>query len=84
MADGSRLYVCGTNAHNPKDWVINVSRFLNLHHKKIVVVSWYSSALAFQSNAFLSGVFDNLISTLRHFRFFDPSHFIMANVSFQT
>ena len=25
MGDGSRLYVCGTNAHNPKDWVINVS-----------------------------------------------------------
>ncbi|XP_072392355.1 semaphorin-2A [Diabrotica undecimpunctata] len=23
MGDGSRLYVCGTNAHNPKDWVIN-------------------------------------------------------------
>lgn len=31
MGDGSRLYVCGTNAHNPKDWVINVSPFdLNL------------------------------------------------------
>lgn len=27
MGDGSRLYVCGTNAHNPKDWVINVSVF---------------------------------------------------------
>lgn len=25
MADGGRLYVCGTNAHNPKDWVIYVS-----------------------------------------------------------
>ncbi len=25
MGDGSRLYVCGTNAHNPKDLVINVS-----------------------------------------------------------
>ncbi|KAJ8915222.1 hypothetical protein NQ315_015445 [Exocentrus adspersus] len=23
MGDGSRLYICGTNAHNPKDWVIN-------------------------------------------------------------
>ncbi|ODM98388.1 Semaphorin-2A, partial [Orchesella cincta] len=23
VGDGSRLYVCGTNAHNPKDWVIN-------------------------------------------------------------
>jgi hypothetical protein len=22
---GRRLYVCGTNAHSPKDWVINVS-----------------------------------------------------------
>ncbi|XP_065352421.1 semaphorin-2A isoform X2 [Cloeon dipterum] len=22
MGDGSRLYVCGTHAHNPKDWVI--------------------------------------------------------------
>jgi Sema domain len=28
IGDGTRLYVCGTNAHNPKDWVINVS--LNL------------------------------------------------------
>lgn len=28
MGDGSRLYVCGTNAHNPKDWVINVSYFI--------------------------------------------------------
>lgn len=27
MGDGSRLYVCGTNAHNPKDWVINVSNY---------------------------------------------------------
>jgi hypothetical protein len=25
MGDGSRLYICGTNAHNPKDWVVNVS-----------------------------------------------------------
>lgn len=25
MGDGSRLYVCGTNAHNPKDWVINAN-----------------------------------------------------------
>lgn len=25
IGDGSRLYVCGTNAHNPKDLVINVS-----------------------------------------------------------
>ncbi|XP_071453669.1 semaphorin-2A-like [Hetaerina americana] len=23
MADGSRLYICGTNAHSPKDWVIH-------------------------------------------------------------
>ncbi|KAF7277823.1 hypothetical protein GWI33_009239 [Rhynchophorus ferrugineus] len=23
MSNGERLYVCGTNAHNPKDWVIN-------------------------------------------------------------
>jgi hypothetical protein len=23
MGDGSRLYICGTNAHNPKDWVVN-------------------------------------------------------------
>ena len=30
MGDGSRLYVCGTNAHNPKDWVINVST-QNIH-----------------------------------------------------
>ncbi|XP_017487755.1 PREDICTED: semaphorin-2A-like [Rhagoletis zephyria] len=25
MDSGARLYVCGTNAHNPKDYVINVS-----------------------------------------------------------
>ena len=24
-ADHSRLYLCGTNAHNPKDWIVNVS-----------------------------------------------------------
>ncbi|KAK2704844.1 hypothetical protein QYM36_017032, partial [Artemia franciscana] len=24
IGDGSRLYVCGTNAHNPKDWVVKV------------------------------------------------------------
>lgn len=23
--NGQKLYVCGTNAHNPKDYVINVS-----------------------------------------------------------
>ncbi|XP_065224018.1 semaphorin-2A isoform X2 [Planococcus citri] len=28
MGDGSRLYVCGTNAHNPKDWVV----YSNLTH----------------------------------------------------
>lgn len=28
MGDGGRLYVCGTNAHNPKDWVI----YSNLTH----------------------------------------------------
>lgn len=25
MDNGNRLYVCGTNAHNPKDYVIYVS-----------------------------------------------------------
>jgi hypothetical protein len=25
MGDGGRLYMCGTNAHSPKDWVIYVS-----------------------------------------------------------
>lgn len=25
MENGSRLYICGTNAHNPKDFVVNVS-----------------------------------------------------------
>lgn len=25
MENGSRLYICGTNAHNPKDYVVNVS-----------------------------------------------------------
>ncbi|XP_041972853.1 semaphorin-2A-like isoform X2 [Aricia agestis] len=28
MGDGDRLYVCGTNAHSPKDWVV----YLNLTH----------------------------------------------------
>ncbi|CAH0686215.1 unnamed protein product [Spodoptera exigua] len=27
MGDGSRLYVCGTNAHSPKDWVLYVTSF---------------------------------------------------------
>jgi len=27
MSNG-RLYVCGTNAHNPKDWVIYVRLYL--------------------------------------------------------
>lgn len=25
MENGNRLYICGTNAHNPKDYVIHVS-----------------------------------------------------------
>lgn len=25
IGDGSRIYVCGTNAHSPKDYVIYVS-----------------------------------------------------------
>lgn len=25
MSNGDRLYICGTNAHNPKDWVINAN-----------------------------------------------------------
>ena len=25
IESGKRLYVCGTNAHSPKDWVLNVS-----------------------------------------------------------
>ncbi|KAL1488366.1 hypothetical protein ABEB36_014843 [Hypothenemus hampei] len=25
MGNGDRLYICGTNAHNPKDWVINAN-----------------------------------------------------------
>lgn len=25
MDNGHRLYICGTNAHNPKDHVLNVS-----------------------------------------------------------
>ncbi|CAG9091882.1 unnamed protein product [Plutella xylostella] len=28
LGDGQRLYVCGTNAHSPKDWVV----YLNLTH----------------------------------------------------
>lgn len=28
MGDGSRLYVCGTNAHNPREWVV----YTNLTH----------------------------------------------------
>ncbi|XP_047003518.1 semaphorin-2A-like [Schistocerca americana] len=28
ITDGNRLYICGTNAHNPKDWVI----YANLTH----------------------------------------------------
>lgn len=30
LGDGERLYVCGTNAHSPKDWVVYVSvAFIN-------------------------------------------------------
>lgn len=32
MDSGNRLYICGTNAHNPKDLVIYVSITLNLLH----------------------------------------------------
>lgn len=31
MGNGERLYICGTNAHNPKDWVIYVSKHLFNH-----------------------------------------------------
>lgn len=27
IGDGERLYICGTNAHSPKDWVVYVSLF---------------------------------------------------------
>ncbi|KAF2886889.1 hypothetical protein ILUMI_19284, partial [Ignelater luminosus] len=30
IGDGSRVYLCGTNAHNPKDWVVHANlTFLN-------------------------------------------------------
>lgn len=32
MGDGSRLYLCGTNAHSPKDWVVYVSIIYNFDH----------------------------------------------------
>ncbi|KRT84948.1 hypothetical protein AMK59_557, partial [Oryctes borbonicus] len=25
IGDGDRLYICGTNAHNPKDWVVHAN-----------------------------------------------------------
>lgn len=31
MGDGNRLYICGTNAHNPKDWVVYVSILFNFY-----------------------------------------------------
>lgn len=31
LGDGERLYVCGTNAHSPKDWVVYVSRHQKYH-----------------------------------------------------
>lgn len=31
--DSNKLYLCGTNAHNPKDWVINVcNSFYQFYH----------------------------------------------------
>lgn len=35
MGDGSRLYICGTNAHSPKDWVI-YSNLTNLARHEYV------------------------------------------------
>lgn len=36
MGDGNRLYMCGTNAHSPKDWVIYVSiRVFVLHFPRL-------------------------------------------------
>lgn len=50
MGDGSRLYVCGTNAHNPKDWVVYVSilyRYRDYQRIKRRDIYW---PFGFQSN----------------------------------
>lgn len=40
MGDGNRLYMCGTNAHSPKDWVIYVSiRMFVLHFHPLLPCS---------------------------------------------
>lgn len=36
LGDGERLYVCGTNAHSPKDWVVYVSLSLIIIAPKII------------------------------------------------
>ena len=35
MEDGNRLYLCGTNAHSPKDWVIYVSIYGTLLFREV-------------------------------------------------
>ncbi|KAG8282640.1 Semaphorin-2A [Homalodisca vitripennis] len=35
VGDGTRIYICGTNAHNPKDWVI-YSNLTHLHRSEYV------------------------------------------------
>lgn len=34
MDNGNRLYICGTNAHNPKDYVIYVSTYKKSYLEK--------------------------------------------------
>lgn len=40
MDDGGRLYICGTNAHSPKDIVIYVSFEARNHFRLLLFVNW--------------------------------------------
>lgn len=44
MENGNRLYICGTNAHNPKDYVIYVC------FKKYIKSKNFTNFFMFQSN----------------------------------
>lgn len=77
MGDGSRLYICGTNAHNPKDWVIYVSNLCcPLLTRRIVLVYtklWlYPLVVSFLNIFTLSTIIFSVASIVR-FWFIYPS-----------
>lgn len=49
LGDGERLYVCGTNAHSPKDWVVYVSSYYIIHYDLPIVTVIINVKLNFTS-----------------------------------